>query len=328
MVKRLKTRVSVQNRYKMLFPRNRMDRCNPLVNRPPWPDSFQLRRQELTRGWRRSVVVSEARLRALGRRSLMLAAVSARRLPKLTLECAIKGRFRFVSDVGGDFRDASRCPFERSRRQLKPPAGQIRHGRLGEISGKALHQSGPRNAHLVREIRDRPRMGDAAMQQAEAFSHDGIARCPRAIRFAVRANPRCSAARYPRTSLGEFGKHGFAADSSRSGFFHQVQNGILQPLPGAIGPDVDLKDGRKSAQDRAAEVGVASHVPAHEPRNFTTSAGVQRTQVARLDLGADPVVREWPRCPFAAAHVVSIPMRKDDDISGPEFEGAVHPAFR
>jgi len=39
----------------------------------------------------------------------------ARRLPELTLECAIESRFRLVSDVGGDFRDASRCPFERPR---------------------------------------------------------------------------------------------------------------------------------------------------------------------------------------------------------------------
>src|SRR2546428_9526211 len=35
---------------------------------------------------------------------------------------------------------------------------------------------GPRNAHLVREIGDGPRMGSAATQQSEAFGHDGIAR--------------------------------------------------------------------------------------------------------------------------------------------------------
>ena len=45
-------------------------------------------------------------------RTLMTGAVLAGRLPKLTLECAIEGRFRLVSDVGGYFRDASRCPFE------------------------------------------------------------------------------------------------------------------------------------------------------------------------------------------------------------------------
>ena len=44
----------------------------------------------------------------------MVAAVSAWRLPKLTLERAIEGRLRFVPDVGGDVRYASRCLFERS----------------------------------------------------------------------------------------------------------------------------------------------------------------------------------------------------------------------
>jgi hypothetical protein len=42
----------------------------------------------------------------------MIGAVLAGRLPKLTLECAIEGCFRLVSDVGGYFRDASRCTFE------------------------------------------------------------------------------------------------------------------------------------------------------------------------------------------------------------------------
>jgi hypothetical protein len=42
----------------------------------------------------------------------MIAAVPAWRLSKLTLECAIEGSFRFVSDVGGDFRNTSRSPFE------------------------------------------------------------------------------------------------------------------------------------------------------------------------------------------------------------------------
>ena len=197
----------------------------------------------------------------------MIAAVSAWRLPKLTLECAIEGRLRFVSDVGGDFRDASRCLFERSRGQLKPPAGQIRHRRLGEISGKALHQSGPRNAHLVREIRDRPRMGNAAVQQAEALPHDGIARSrePSHLLFGQAGNVAPQG--IDEQGLREFGKHGFAADPSRSCFVHQVQDGTLQPVPGAIRPDVDLKDGRKSVQYRPAEVGVASHVPAHEPRS-------------------------------------------------------------
>lgn len=44
-----------------------------------------------------------------------LAAMLAGRLPEFTLECAIEGRFRFVSHFSGDFRDAFRRTFERPR---------------------------------------------------------------------------------------------------------------------------------------------------------------------------------------------------------------------
>ena len=121
--------------------------------------------------------------------------------------------------------------------------------------------------------------------------------------------------------LREFGKHGLAADSSRSCFFDQVQYGILKPVPGAIRSDVDLEDGRQSVQYRPAQVGIASHVPADEPRSVTAAASLQSTQVACLDLGSNPVVREWPYRPFPAAHMVRIPMGKDDDISGLKLDG-------
>ena len=50
-------------------------------------------------------------------RTLMIAAVSAWRLPKLPLECAIEGSLRFVSDLGGDLRHAAR----RSSRAIEQP---------------------------------------------------------------------------------------------------------------------------------------------------------------------------------------------------------------
>src|SRR5215831_2056146 len=68
----------------------------------------------------------------------MVVAISAGRLPKLALECAIEGRLRFVSYFAGDFGNASSRTFERPRCQLKPPPGQIPHGRLGKILGKPL----------------------------------------------------------------------------------------------------------------------------------------------------------------------------------------------
>src|SRR5882672_3003125 len=95
--------------------------------------------------------------------ALMIAAISAWRLPILTFECAIEGSFRFVSNIGSDVCDAARCPFEPLGGQLEPPSRQICHRWLREIFGKAFHESGPGNAYLIRKSRNRPRMGNAAM---------------------------------------------------------------------------------------------------------------------------------------------------------------------
>jgi hypothetical protein len=120
-----------------------------------------------------------------GGRIPMIAPISPGRLTKLALECAIEGRFGFVSYVGGDVRGTSRCLFERSCGNLKSPTRQVRHRRLRKISSETLHQSGPRNSHFVREIRDRPWVRKAAVEQSEAFPHNRIARFPRASPFAA-----------------------------------------------------------------------------------------------------------------------------------------------
>src|SRR5713226_10134731 len=133
-------------------------------------------------------------------------------------------------------------------------------------------------------------MGSAAVQQSEAFPDDRIARSREPSHLLFRQAGDVAPQGVDEQGLGEFGKHGFAADPSRSRFFDEVQDGTLKPMPGAIRSDVDLKDGRKSAQYRPAEVGVASHVPTHEPRNITAAASAQSTQVAGLDLGGNPGV--------------------------------------
>jgi hypothetical protein len=50
--------------------------------------------------------------------TFVIVPVASGRLPILALERTIESRFRLVSDVRGDFRDTSRCAFERSRSQL------------------------------------------------------------------------------------------------------------------------------------------------------------------------------------------------------------------
>ena len=96
---------------------------------------------------------------------------------------------------------------------------------------------------------------------------------------------------------------------------------LSSQCPEASVRTLTLKTGRQSVEDRPTEVRVARHVPAHEPRDVAAAAGAQRAQVARLDLRRDPVVRERRPRPLAAAHVVRIPVRKDDDVSGRERDG-------
>src|SRR5579883_1606137 len=122
------------------------------------------------------VGMASGRAGALVEGPFLLEAVAARRIPKLTFESATEGRFRLVSHFSRNFGNAARRILQRARTQVKPPASQIRHGRLGKVPGKTLDESSPGNAHLVRQIRDRPRMGNAAVQQSEAFADDGIAR--------------------------------------------------------------------------------------------------------------------------------------------------------
>src|SRR5205809_1102742 len=108
-------------------------------------------------------------------RTIMVASIFPRRLPKFALECTIEGCLRLISDFSGDFGNASWRTLKRPRCQLKSPARQICHGWFGEISRKAFDQGGPGNAYFLRKVGDCPRMGNAAVEQSEASPDDGIA---------------------------------------------------------------------------------------------------------------------------------------------------------
>src|SRR5215471_18792805 len=80
------------------------------------------------------LVLPSAISRKRGERHFMIAAVSTWGPSELTFERPVESRLRLISNVAGDFRDTSRCPFKRSRGQLKPPARQVRHRWFGKIS--------------------------------------------------------------------------------------------------------------------------------------------------------------------------------------------------
>src|SRR5215469_5751920 len=156
------------------------------------------------------------------------------------------------------------------------------------------------------------------MHQPQAFPHYGIARARQPAPLPFGQSGYVTPQRVNEQRLGQLRKHGFTADASRNRFFDQVQNGTLEPLPGSIGPDVDLENRWQAVQDRPADVGVTSHVSTNETRSLAAATGVQRAQIASPDLVVDPVVREWWLCSLAA-HVMCIPIGENDDIPGVEL---------
>src|SRR6185295_18171054 len=93
-----------------------------------------------------------------------------------------------------------------------------------------------------------------------------------------------------------------------------MQDRLLQPLAGAIGPDVHLQHTRQALENRTAEERVTRQVPAHEPGQRPTTTGVHRRQVPCCDLpqyrrSIDLVQSR------AAAQVMRIPVREYHDVS-------------
>ena len=154
----------------------------------------------------------------------------------------------------------------------------------------SLQDSGQYYHEVLKRIppRDLPAFEDAAMQERETSPDDRIARPREPAALLCWQSIDVAAQGVDEQRLRKLGEHGFAADPARHGFLDEVQDGGFQPVPGRIAPHVDLEDRRKSVEDRAAEVRVARHVPAHEFRDDSPAAGTQRTQVARLDLRVIP----------------------------------------
>ena len=80
------------------------------------------------------------------------------------------------------------------------------------------------------------------MKQAETFPHDGITHPCESSRLLFGEARHIAPQGVHEQGFRKLGEHRFAADSPRSGFFDQVQNGILQPESGGIRPDVYLKN--------------------------------------------------------------------------------------
>ena len=75
------------------------------------------------------------------------------------------------------------------------------------------------------------------------------------------------------------GEHRVAPGAVRSGLLEQVHDRLLQPVAGAIGPDVYFHDRWEALENRAAQKRIKGQVPADEARDRAPTAGLHGREV-------------------------------------------------
>ena len=254
-----------------------------------------------------------------------LAPVPGRRHFECAPEGPVERRFRLVAHVGRDIRHSLRGRRQRLGRQTQPPARQIRDRGNREVARETLHERGAREADVRGELGNGPRVTRAAVKQREALAHDRVS-CAREPPSRLIGEARdVSPHRVHEQDFRQLGEHHVAACAVRGGLLDEMQDRLLQPLPGAVGPDVHLQHGRQALENRTAEERVARQIPAHEPRSSphrhrraSAKGPVSRPSAraqhhrsgsiqSRRSSGADPRA-ETARCRLATArHQARLP---------------------
>src|SRR5262249_28019003 len=156
---------------------------------------------------------SALRLQGWGCRSSVVGAIAAGRVAELPFERAVEGGLGLVADIGGDLGYASRGLLKRACGELKSPASEVGHGRLGEVASEAFGERGAGDSHFVCEVGDGPRMSDTAVKEAEASAYDGIAGSGEPSGLLFGKDGDVATERVDEECFRELGEHGFAADA-------------------------------------------------------------------------------------------------------------------
>src|SRR5262249_43557897 len=114
--------------------------------------------------------------------------------------------------------------------ELKPPAGEVSHGRLRKIAAETLSQYSTRNSYLIRECSNRPRIGGLAMQESQGFPDLWVAdsgQPPGLFAWEQRDIPsQC----LDEQDLRQLGEKGLVTRSRRIHIIHRIADGVFQPL--------------------------------------------------------------------------------------------------
>ena len=170
--------------------------------------------------------------------------------PKLTFEGAVKGRLRLIADFSSDLRNATARGLEHLRAELKPPACQVGNGGFREITPETLGQYGARNAHLVRERRNRPRMRWLAMQQGQGFPDFRVTDAGQPPGLFRRKQRDIASQRFDEQHFRQFREHGLTTGPGCIRITHRIADGVFQPLARRVVADTDSSERVAARQGR------------------------------------------------------------------------------
>jgi hypothetical protein len=97
-----------------------------------------------------------------------------RRLTNELLERAAERRFRFITNGAGDDGHVATVQ-QQAGGNLHPPQRQILHRGVANHLRESLREDRPRDAHVARELLDRPRLARLRVQRGQSLSDDRVA---------------------------------------------------------------------------------------------------------------------------------------------------------
>ena len=183
----------------------------------------------------------QSRRSGWARRIPVLASIPGWRHSECALEGSVERRFRLVAHGCRDIRNPLRGRRQRLGSQTQSPSGQVRHRRIRQVTRETRHQRRAGYADFSGELGDGPWVMRAPVKQREALAHDRVSCAGEPPRRLIRETCHVSPQGIHEQRFRQLCQHRVAARTVRGGLLYQMLDRLLQPVAGAIGPDVHLQ---------------------------------------------------------------------------------------
>ena len=175
------------------------------------------------------------------------------------------------------------------------------------------------------ELGNGPWVARTAVKQREALAHDRVPRAREPSGRLIGKACDISSQRIHEQRFRQLGEHRVATGAIRGGLLDEMQDRLLQPVAGAIGPDVHLQHAAASSRESARRA--AGHRSSSHTR--TASSLHRHRRASATDPGSRSsrvLPRSRPGSASAAAQMVRIPVRKHHDVAWRQLD--IGPAFQ